>query len=164
MNSKIILLILVTLLWSGCLSALDKKEHGIRLNINASTELNTYEGGSHPVAFYVFQLKDRDQVPNITFDTIQYLMQNSQSENMFSKTSKFYVSPGYIDSIYFDREQDVNYLMLVAGYYSKTASNMYKIVPITVRERNRFFWRASLREPADTVIDVHLLKKEMVIN
>ncbi|MDH5694494.1 MAG: type VI secretion system lipoprotein TssJ [Gammaproteobacteria bacterium] len=136
---------------------------GIRINLTATKNLNTYNRQSHSLVLVAYQLKDPSVYRQMLDDPegLTKLLEGESFDSSVLSKRKFVMQPSEIKDLYMDRVEGVRYLGIVAGYFSDDLQSLSQIIEVKTRERNPYFWRKEDKDPAETVVEVTLDKDRL---
>lgn len=130
------------------------KKDGIRLDLLASRDLNNYNAQSHTLVLVTYQLSDPNMF-NQMLDTpegIGQLLEGGSFDASVLSRNRMVIHPGDREKVYIDRAAGARYLGIITGYFSNDIRAISRVVPIELRQRNKFFWRPGDADPADTIL------------
>lgn len=105
----------------------------VQLRVIAAPQLNQYHDRPHSVMLRVIQLGDRkpfDERRQTTFGLQEMLSINAFDPAAVLNVSEFSLLPGADQVISLDRQQNVRYVGVVAGFYGLDGRRAARLVPI----------------------------------
>jgi type VI secretion system VasD/TssJ family lipoprotein len=131
----------------------------IRLQLQATPDLNTYEGSPHTLLLCLYQLRDPNAFNQLTGDEdgLYKLLECGPFDPSVTNIKRVIMRPGQIASIQMDRAEGTKYVGLVAGYSLMKKKNMIRLIDIPVIvEKKGFISRTKIQKPGPLLLDILL--------
>ncbi|MDH5231929.1 MAG: type VI secretion lipoprotein TssJ [Gammaproteobacteria bacterium] len=151
-------LLLCAVYVNGSANEIEYKKQGVRIDWEAGENLNTFNRRPHTLVLTAYQLSDPNVFNQLLEDPegISKLLEGDSFDSSVLSRRKVVVKPNEQQKLYLDRAAGAQYIGLVTGYFTQDVRAMSRLVPVTLRERNRFFWRKKDKDPADTIVQLTL--------
>lgn len=168
MMSRIVLLLMVATLVGACATekksdappeaVLSFKKDGIRIDVKAAPDLNTYNDQAHTLVVVVFQLEDPNKFNQILQDKdgVGKLFDPASLEGSALGRKQLVVQPGDETKVYLDRAKGARYLGLVAGYYKNDSKNSGRLLPLKLIRDTSFIAPKGQPDPAESQVNLSL--------
>ncbi|MFZ0449532.1 MAG: type VI secretion system lipoprotein TssJ [Desulfatiglandaceae bacterium] len=131
----------------------------IQLQLQASPDLNSYEGSPHTLLLCLYQLKDPNAFNQLTGDEdgLYKLLECGPFDPSVTNIKRLIMRPGQATSVQLDRAEGTKYVGLVAGYSLMKKENMIRLfkIPVLVEEKG-FISRTKVQKPGPLVLDILL--------
>ncbi|MBW2093709.1 MAG: type VI secretion system lipoprotein TssJ [Deltaproteobacteria bacterium] len=131
----------------------------IQLQLQASPDLNTYEGSPHTLLLCLYQLKDPNAFNQLTGDEdgLYKLLECGPFDPSVTNIKRLIMRPGQATSVQLDRAEGTKYVGLVAGYSLLKKDNMIQLLKIPVLvEKKGIISRTKVQKPGPLVLDILL--------
>jgi len=134
------------------------KKDGIRLDVKAGPDLNTYNEQSHTLVMVVFQLEDPNKFNQLLQDPngVAKLFDPAGFEGGALGRKQLVVQPGEESKVYLDRAKGARYLGLVAGYYRTDSKTSGRLLPLKILRSTSFMAAKGQPEPAESLVKLNL--------
>lgn len=131
----------------------------IQLQLQASPDLNTYEGSAHTLLLCLYQLKDPNAFNQLTGDEdgLYKLLECGPFDPSVTNIKRLIMRPGQTTSVQLDRAEGTKYVGLVAGYSLMKKENMIRLfkIPVLV-EKKGFISKTKTQKPGPLVLNILL--------
>ena len=116
---------------------------GIVLNFNADEFLNEVDGTPHSIQVVVYQLEGTEIFRNLIDipKGVEKLLSGQRFDEKVSDVKKFFIEPGQIKSVVFDRQENTKHIGIVAGYYNLFPKKAVQIYDISFEIMEKGFFR-----------------------
>ena len=138
--------------------------NGIQIKLQATGDLNTYEGQPHTAVICAYQLTDPNEFNNLRKknDGLLKLLECKNFGAGAAGAQRIIVQPGETRTVFMDRGKDVKHIGLVAGFYNLDSNDASLLldIPLTVFKKGLIF-KDVYQIPATLQVDISLSDKAM---
>lgn len=139
----------------------------IVLRIAADERLNEHEGEPSSLMLCVYELSSREGVDERLASPGGFaeLLACGRFDDSVVTSRRLFSDPGQAQNLSLDREENVRWIAVVAGYFHGTPAHSARVVAVPVREIVEGwlpFFKDTRHEPQQTIIPVRLGPSELL--
>lgn len=134
------------------------KKDGIRIDVKAGPNLNTYNDQSHTLVVVIFQLDDPNKFNQMLQDKdgVGKLFDPAGLEGAALGRKQLVVQPGEESRVHLDRAKGARYLGFVAGYFRADPNTSGRLLPLKIIRDTSFIAKKGEPDPAESQVSLIL--------
>lgn len=117
-------------------------EKAIHLDLTADTQLNVYDAASHTLFICVYQLENLDAFDQLSGDDdgLYEILECSRFDPSVRSSKRLILNPGEHLTLPMYRDDETNYIAIVAGYFSLEKEKMVRLfdIPLVIGKTGTF--------------------------
>lgn len=142
-------------------------QDGVVLQLSAVSNLNEHEGEASSLMLCVYQLSARQGFDMRLLEQAGFteLLACKRFDDSVVTAQRLFSDPQQEQTLFLDRQEQVRWLAVLAGYYHGTPAHSALIVPVPVRTVTEGwvpFMKKKHREPEQTVLSLRLGQYEIL--
>jgi type VI secretion system VasD/TssJ family lipoprotein len=132
----------------------------VRLELDASKDLNAYEDRAHSLLICVYQLDKRDAFDPLagTQDGLETLLQCAPFDKSVKSSVRIFLQPGENAVHTLDRAEGAQFVGIVCGFYESTPAQSVRLLQIQPKktESGHLFWKSTIYSAGTLDLSLHL--------